>query len=102
MAMTLLYQVYGYSLVYCEVKGVNCFWVRNDQISRRDVEQFNERQHILDTIKCAAYGKNQGAHATDLSSKNWWQEIVQNPKNTRIEIQLFESSNENLDRRRCD
>lgn len=101
MAMTMLYGQYGYSLVYCEIKGVNCFWIRNDELSQHDVVRFNERQHILDTIRCARYNANQGAHPTDLSSSNWWQEIVQNPENKHIEIKRFQSSNKNLDQRRC-
>ena len=96
MAMTLLYQVYGYSLVYCESRGINCFWIRNDELSQHDVLRFNKKEHILNTIQCA-----QWTHTTDLSPTHWWQEIVQISKNNSIEIRHFKSSNEDLDHRRC-
>jgi len=101
MAMTLLYRKYGYSLVYCESRGVNCFWVRNELLDESDVARLNEEEHTLETVRCAHYASNHGAHPTDLSPTNWWQEIVAAPGTKQYEIRRFTQSNVELDRLRC-
>ena len=92
MAMTMLYREYGYSLVYCEKKGINCFWVRNEELSLNDMLKFNDPQHVLSTIRCARYNKNGGAHPTDLNPGNWWQEVV-NSLEGKLTVTRFMSSN---------
>ena len=101
MAMSALYREHGYSMVFCESRGVNCFWVQNNQLSDDDVAKFNQRTTVLDTIRCARFNGNQGTHPTDLSASNWWQEIVEVPGNGHFEMRRFAASNEELDGRRC-
>ena len=101
MAMIILYKQFGYSLVYCEKRGVNCFWVRDDELSTDDVVRLNEKQQILDTIACAKYGRDQGAHKRHLDDTDKWVEIVPMEKGTEFKRQRFEMSAAELNNTRC-
>jgi len=96
--MNTLYREHGYSMVYCEVRGVNCFWVRNDELSFDDVIKFNQETTVMDTIQCAKYGR--GGHRGDLTVTNWWQQIVEGIEES-FEIRRFEMSQEQLNKKRC-
>jgi len=64
--------VYGYSLVYCESRGVNCFMVRNDVLG------FRASDYLLPhTIhRPPTYGTNCGGHRNDPQNREF-QEITQ-------------------------
>ena len=101
MALTILYQQFGYSLVYCEHSGNNCFWVRNEDLSRDDVRKFNEKRHILSTIHCATYGADQGAHQRNLDESRKWVQIVPPKGDAEFVVQPFEMSAAELNENRC-
>jgi len=102
MAMSLLYEDYEYSLVYCEIRGINCFWVRNDELSEEDVTRYNEKQRILSTISCARYRKECGCgHCDEQSDQKWWQKVTKSVETGRIEIERSSINNKQLAEMRC-
>jgi len=102
MAMCLLYEDYDYSLVHCEIRGINCFWVRNDELSKEEVTRFNDKKQILSTISCARYRKECGCgHCDEESNQRWWQMISKSGETGRIEIERSSIDNKQLQEMRC-
>ena len=105
MAMTIMYQSFGYSLVYCEKTGLNCFWVRNDQLLSEDVVKFNEEQHILDTIKCAKDASDKRSHPKYLEGEPGWVKVEAAEGYddfTAFNLRSFKISAAELDENRCE
>jgi hypothetical protein len=50
-AFQCLAKRFNYTMVYCESAGVNCFWLRNDLLSRALNLDLNDVQHILNPTK---------------------------------------------------
>lgn len=66
-AFASLYQKFGYSMVYCESRGVNCFGVRDDVVGAR-------LSAVLapgDIYRQAAYGPNNGGHPADRKNRSF-------------------------------
>ena len=56
---------YNYSLVYCDKKGVNCFFIHNDILKNKNL-QFNNVGDITQIYKQARYGCGpNGGHMQD-------------------------------------
>ena len=75
MAFSILYKKYNYSMVYCEKKGVNCFWIHNDNLSQEDQKKFGRKESIVELHQCANHWPNDAGcwykPETDKDHKNW-------------------------------
>jgi hypothetical protein len=62
---------YGYSLVYCNNNGVNCFFVNNDIITKHNLN-FKDIRNIEKIYKPARYGQGpNGGHMQDRKNRPW-------------------------------
>ncbi len=70
LALNKLANKYGYSLVYCNNNGVNCFFVCNDIIQQENLLIKNVRD-IAKIYRPATYGRNSNGHPHDKHNRKY-------------------------------
>jgi hypothetical protein len=71
MALYKLANHYGYSLIYCNKNGVNCFFVRNSLIKEKELH-FKNINDIEKIYRPATYAKGpNGGHPQDRFNRRW-------------------------------
>ena len=95
-------------MVYCENKGVNCFWVHNDNLSEDDQKKFGQKQSVIDLTVCANYASNAGCHTKPsgpdqiANHQNWNEiELANDWISTDFKIKPISIGFEELDQKRC-
>merc|ERR1740123_640855 len=104
LALSILYNQYGYAMVYCETTGVNCFWIRKDYMTKEDRIRFGQMQSVIELQQCAAYADNEGCWFTPQTDENHasWKEIVNDWESAaNFSAKPISVGFEELDRRRC-
>lgn len=67
LSLTKLGRKYDYSLVYCDKKGINCFFIHNDIITNKNLD-FKCMGDISQIYRPGGYGSGpNGGHPTDTS-----------------------------------
>ena len=71
LSLTKLGEKYGYSLVYCDKKGVNCFFIHNDIIKNKNLE-FKGLGDITQIYRPGGYGRGpNGGHTADAKNRKY-------------------------------